>query len=108
MGAAQLAIRLGIAVAISLLGIASFWGWNRWQLRRLGRAGGGALRGLETMRAGGPGILYFTTPDCQVGITTQKPTLKRLEGEMGAGVQGIGMTATGRRELADFWARLCR
>jgi thioredoxin-like negative regulator of GroEL len=106
MGAAQLAIRLAMAVAISLLGLAAFWGWNRLQLRRLGHAGGGGLRGLETMRAGVPGILYFTTPDCQVCITTQKPTLKRLEAEMGAGVQIIEVDATVQPELADYWGVL--
>jgi thioredoxin-like negative regulator of GroEL len=106
MNGAQLAIRLAIAVVISLLGVSAFWGWNHLQLRRLGRARGAALRGLETMRAGVPGILYFTTPDCQVCITTQKPALKRLEAELGAGLQIVEVDATVQPELADYWGVL--
>ena len=106
MGAEQLLVRLSIALALSLLGIAAFWGWNRFQLRRLGRVGGGPLRGLETMQSGVPGILYFTTPDCQVCLTTQKPALKRLEAELGAGVQIVEVDATARRDLADYWGVL--
>jgi thioredoxin-like negative regulator of GroEL len=106
MGAEQLLIRLFIALALSLLGIAAFWGWNRFQLRRLGRVGGGPLRGLETMQSGVPGILYFTTPDCQVCLTTQKPTLKRLEAELGDGIQIVEVDATAQRELADYWGVL--
>src|SRR5713226_111414 len=106
MGAEQLLVRLSIALALSLLGIAAFWGWNRFQLRRLGRVEGGPLRGLETMQSGVPGILYFTTPDCQVCLTTQKPALKRLEAELGAGVQIVEVDATARRDLADYWGVL--
>ncbi len=106
MGAEQLLIRLGIAVALSLLGMAAVWGWNRFQLRRLGRVGGGPLRGLETLRDGVPGILYFTTPDCQVCLAAQKPALMRLEAELGAGIQIVEVDAAAQRELADYWGVL--
>jgi len=106
MDAIQLIVRLAIAIAISLLGIAAYWGWNRLQLRRLGRANTGQLRGLETLPAGVPGVLYFTTPDCQVCISTQKPALQRLEAEMGAGVHIIEVDATAQPELADYWGVL--
>ena len=100
-------IRLLIAVALGLLGVAAFWGWNRFQLRRLNRAQGGALRGLETMQAGVPGILYFTTPDCQVCLSTQKPALRRLEADLGAGgIQIVEVDATAQPELANYWGVL--
>ena len=106
MSATQLLVRLALAVGISLLGVTAFWGWNRLQLRRLGHARAGALRGLETLRSGVPGILYFTTPDCQVCITTQKPALQRLETEMAGGVQIVEVDATVQPELADYWGVL--
>jgi thiol-disulfide isomerase/thioredoxin len=106
MDAEQLLIRLLIAVALSLLGVTAFWGWNRFQLRRLGRGKRGTLRGLETMQTGVPGILYFTTPDCQVCITTQKPALRRLEADLGADVQIVEVDATIQPELADYWGVL--
>jgi thioredoxin 1 len=106
MSAEQLLFRLAIAVGLCLLGIAAYWGWNKFQLRRLNSARGGRLMGLETMQAGVPGILYFTTPDCQVCITTQKPALRRLETEMAGGLQIIEVDATVRPELADYWGVL--
>src|SRR5258708_3541469 len=106
MSAAQLLVRLAMAVSLCLLGIAVYWGWNKLQLRRLNGAGRGRLLGLENMQAGVPGILYFTTPDCQVCITTQKPALKRLETEMAGGVQIVEVDASVRPELADYWGVL--
>ena len=58
------------------------------------------------MQTGVPGILYFTTPDCQVCLTTQKPALKRLEAELGAGIQIIEVDATAQHDLADYWGVL--
>jgi len=63
MGADVLA-RLGLAIALIVVGVGLYWGWNKLQLRRLGRRRGPeALRGLEGLRPGVSGILYFTTPD---------------------------------------------
>ena len=106
MNAAQLLVRLAIAVGLCLLGCAAYWGWNKFQLRRLGGARGGRLMGLETLQNGVPGILYFTTPDCQVCKTTQKPALKRLEAELAGGLQIIEVDATVQPELADYWGVL--
>jgi hypothetical protein len=106
MSLEQLLARLLIAAGLSLLGLALFWGWNRFQLRRLGRAGGRRLRGLENFQPGVPGILYFTTPDCQVCLTTQKPALRRLEAGLGAGVQIVEVDASARRDVADYWGVL--
>lgn len=106
MTAEQLLVRLAMAVGLCLFGIAAYWAWNKFQLRRLSGARGGRLLGLETMRAGVPGILYFTTPDCQVCITTQKPALRRLEAEMAGGLQIVEVDATVRPEVADYWGVL--
>jgi len=106
MSAEQLLVRLAIAVGLCVVGVAVYWSWNKFQLRRLSRAGGSRLMGLETMQAGLPGILYFTTPDCQVCKTTQKPALQRLEAELAGGVKIIEVDATERPELADYWGVL--
>ena len=106
MSAEQLLVRLAMAVGLCLLGIAAYWGWNKFQLRRLSGARGRRLLGLDSMRAGMPGILYFTTPDCQVCKTTQKPALKRLEAELAGGIQIIEVDATVQPELADYWGVL--
>jgi thioredoxin-like negative regulator of GroEL len=106
MAAEQLLLRLIIAAGLSLLGLGLYWGWQRFLLRRLGRAPGERLVGLESLQPGVPGILYFTTPDCQVCLTTQKPALRRLETEMGPDVQIIEVDATARPDLADYWGVL--
>ena len=106
MSLEQVLTRLLVAGALSLLGLALFTGWNRLQLRRLGRATGHRLRGLENLQSGVPGILYFTTTDCQVCLTAQKPALKRLETAMGPGVQIIEVDATARPDLANYWGVL--
>ena len=106
MSVAQLFVRLALAVGLCLLGIVAYWGWNKFQLRRLSVQRGGRLMGLEAMQAGVPGILYFTTPDCQVCQTTQKPALKRLEAELAGGLQIIEVDATVQPELADYWGVL--
>jgi thioredoxin 1 len=106
MSVEQLLVRLAIAMGLCVVGVAVYWSWNKFQLRRLSRADGSRLMGLETMQAGLPGILYFTTPDCQVCKTTQKPALKRLEVELAGGVQIVEVDATERPELADYWGVL--
>ena len=106
MNAEQLLVRLAIAVGLCFLGIGAYWGWNKFQLWRLSSARGERLMGLETMQTGVPGILYFTTPDCQVCLTTQKPALRRLEAELAGGVQIVEVDATVRPDLADYWGVL--
>jgi thiol-disulfide isomerase/thioredoxin len=106
MTLAALLIRLAVAAGLCLLGVAAYWGWNRLQLRRLSRGTAGHLRGLESMRAGVPGILYFTTPDCTVCITTQRPALNRLQQEMGNNVQIVEVDASAQPELANYWGVL--
>ena len=106
MSTEQVLVRLLIAGGLGLVGLALYQGWNRFQLRRLSSAPASRLNGLEAFRAGVPGILYFTTPDCQVCLTTQKPALRRLEAELGEGVQIIEVDASQRPELADYWGVL--
>jgi thioredoxin 1 len=99
--------RLGLALVLIAAGLALYWGWNMLQLRRLGqRRGADALRGLESLRPGVSGILYFTTPDCQVCITAQKPALQRLQAELGDGLQVVEVDASVQTDLADYWGVL--
>jgi hypothetical protein len=107
LGADVLA-RLGLAIVLIVVGVGLYWGWNQWQLRRLGAPRGAqqGLRGLEGLRPGVPGILYFTTPDCQVCLTAQRPALARLQAELGDGLQVIEVDASAQTDLADYWGVL--
>ena len=106
--AADLLARLGLAVVLIIAGVALYWAWNKFQLRRLsGRRGTQeALRGLEDLRPGVSGILYFTTPDCQVCLTAQKPALQRLQADLGDGLQVVEVDASAQTDLADYWGVL--
>ena len=96
-----------LAAALIALGMAAFWAWNRWQLRRLGQARGTVLRGLEHTRPGVAAVLYFTTPDCLVCRMAQKPALQRLEADLGVGgVQIVEIDATVDTAVADYWGVL--
>jgi thiol-disulfide isomerase/thioredoxin len=103
---AELLARLGISAGLVALGLGLYWAWNRWQLRRLTRAAGQPLLGLADFKIGVPGILYFTTPDCVVCRTTQRPALHRLQAELGDGLQIVEVDATARPDLADYWGVL--
>lgn len=103
---AEILVRLAISAGLIALGILLYWGWNRWQLRRLGRRGRSRLLGLESLRPEVPGILYFTTPECVVCHTAQRPALKRLAAELGDAVQVIEVDATVKTALADHWGVL--
>ena len=99
-------IRLGLAVAIIVAGLAAYWGWNRWQIRRLGRAAASSLLGLETRPANTPAVLYFRTPECVVCTTVQRPALDRLAADLGHGVHIIEIDAAAQPAVADYWGVL--
>lgn len=102
----ELLVRLGISASLVVLGLGLYRAWNRWQLRRLNRASGERLLGLADFKSGVPGILYFTTPDCVVCRTTQRPALQRLQAELGDGLQIVEIDAAAQPELADYWGVL--
>ena len=105
MGSDTLARTL-LAAALIALGLVAYWAWNRIQLRRLSLARGSVLRGLEAARPGVPAVLYFTTPDCLVCKTAQKPALQRLETDLKGGVQIVEIDATVDTAVADYWGVL--
>ncbi|MCC7358851.1 MAG: thioredoxin family protein [Anaerolineales bacterium] len=98
--------RAVLAAALAALGLLVFWAWNRVQLRRLSQARGSVLRGLEAARPGVPAVLYFTTPDCLVCKTAQKPALQRLQTDLQAGVQIVEIDATVDTAAANYWGVL--
>lgn len=55
---------------------------------------------------GKPTILYFTTPDCTVCRTTQRPALARLQNLLGDQLQLIEINAYEKPELARDWGVL--
>lgn len=98
-----------ITVALVAVGVAAYWAWNQWQLRRLSRAGQrgrAVLAGLENARPGVPAVLYFTTPDCLVCKTAQKPALERLQQDWPGAVQIVEIDATVDTATADYWGVL--
>jgi len=99
-------IRLGLAALIIAAGLAAYWGWNRWQMRRLGRTSTGTLLGLETRPANTPAVLYFRTPECVVCATAQRPALDRLQADLGRGVHVIEIDAAAQPAVADYWGVL--
>ncbi len=95
-----------LAVAFIALGVAAFWALNKWQLHRLSRGAAGAAPGLEGLRPGAAAVLYFTTAECVVCRTTQRPALAQLKAEWGDAVQVIEINATERPAVADHWGVL--
>jgi thioredoxin-like negative regulator of GroEL len=51
-------------------------------------------------------VLYFTTDDCGVCRTQQKPALERLKAAIGGNLQIIEINATERPSVADHWGVL--
>jgi thiol-disulfide isomerase/thioredoxin len=95
-----------LAFAIVAFGLAVFWAWNKWQLHRLSRAAQGRAPGLEGLRTGAAAVLYFTTADCSVCRTAQKPALEQLKAAFGELIQVIEINATERPAVADHWGVL--
>ncbi len=50
-----------------------------------------------------PAILYFTTPDCAICKSMQRPALQRLQDKMGDCLQVVEIDAYERPELAREW-----
>ena len=91
--------RLLITVVLIVLGVLAYWGWTRYQLRRIKPD----APGLESRRHGVPSILYFTTPDCAPCRTVQRPALQSLAAQYGDQLQVITVDAMEQTEIANHW-----
>jgi thioredoxin 1 len=98
----DLLLRAAFTLAIALVGLAAYWALNRFLLWRLKKR----PMGLEQLQPGMPGILYFTTPDCQPCKTVQRPALQKLNEQLAGHLQVIQVDATEHPELADYWGVL--
>lgn len=98
--------RAVVTFVIIALGVLLYWAWNRWQLFRLRQAQAARAPGLEALPPGKAAVLYFTTDDCGVCRTQQKPALERLKADLGASLQIIEINATERPFVADHWGVL--
>jgi thioredoxin 1 len=99
-------VRLGLAALIVTAGLAVFWAWNRWQLRRLARGSGTVLLGLEMRPPNTAAVLYFRTPECTVCTTAQRPALDRLAADLGSAIRIIEVDAAAQPAVADYWGVL--
>ncbi len=105
MSVEDLLARSFIAVALAVAGVVAFRLWRAAQLRRVADVGP-RTPGLDAWTPGRRAILYFTTPDCAPCRTTQRPTLKRLQADLGEAVQVIEIDAAEQRAVADHWGVL--
>lgn len=101
----DLILRLSLAVAVILIGIAVYQLWTRARLQFL-RARPAALAGLNDWHPGLPAIVYFTTPDCVPCRTIQSPAIELLRAQFGERLQIITIDASIRTDLADTWGVL--
>lgn len=90
------------AITITGVLISVYWLVN-WAI--IARARGKSL-GLENIRPGVPGILYFTTPTCVPCMTVQRPALADLVRQSGESIQVIEIDASVQPELANYWGVL--
>ncbi len=97
--------RVEISGVIIAVGFALCWGWVRLQLWRLRRTTQ-QTPGLESLKAGQPAILYFSSPGCVPCQVAQEPALDALESELGEALQVIKIEATAQPAIADHWGVL--
>ncbi len=101
-----LVTRLAVAAALIGLGAGLYFAWMRGNLLRVGRDQPGRVPGLDSLRPGVPAVLYFTTPECAVCRTTQRPALERLQSERRDRLQVIEVNAAEQTAIADYWGVL--
>ena len=83
-----------IGGGISLYGLVSRWSLFRARNKTLG---------LESVQAGLPVLLYFTTPTCAPCKTMQRPAIQRLSEQLGDRLQVVEIDASARPEVASHW-----
>jgi thiol-disulfide isomerase/thioredoxin len=93
------AIRMFLAIGISLAGWALFHLVSRLNLRRVEAV---APR-LDALEPGKAAIVYFTTPDCAACKSVQRPALVRLQQMMGNRLQIIEINAYENPDMAKTW-----
>jgi thiol-disulfide isomerase/thioredoxin len=98
--------RIGIALGLLLAGVGLYWLFTRVLLLRARRSQAKDPVDVPGFQPGQPAILYFTTPDCMVCRTTQKPALQRLHTLLGEQLQLIEINAQEHTDLADRWSVL--
>jgi len=98
--------RIGITLGLLLAGVGLYWLFTRILLLRARRSQDKDPVDLPGFQPGQPAILYFTTPDCVVCRTTQKPALQRLDTLLGEHLQLIEINAQEHTDLADRWSVL--
>ena len=63
-------------------------------------------RPLPGSSVGKPAILYFTTPDCIVCHTIQRPALQQIRSHFGAHLEVIEVDATRQPDMVKDWGVL--
>jgi thiol-disulfide isomerase/thioredoxin len=96
---AEILLRIAMTVGIIILGLVVYQLTNRVVLTRA-HSQAGQMRSVQN---GKPAILYFTTPDCVVCKTSQRPALFRLQERLGDEVQVIEVDAYEKPDMAKTW-----
>lgn len=92
-------LRLLVAFTLSLSGLAAYAVYRQLSVRRAQTK----RLGLETMQAGLPTILYFTTPSCAPCRTVQAPAIAQLAALYKGALQVVKIDAQAQPEVADHW-----
>src|SRR5688500_657744 len=92
-------LRLLLAIAIIILGVATYWLINQ---RLLARAKNNVSTLFKTLPKK-PVLVYFTTPDCAPCKTVQRPAIDQVRKLLGEKLQVIEIDAYERPDLAKIW-----
>lgn len=91
--------RLGLAIAIIIVGVLAYWFLNQHLLVRAGNNIFSLFNQLPNKLV----IVYFTTPDCAPCKTIQRPALNQVLSMLGEKLQVVEIDATERPDLAKLW-----
>ena len=99
-------IRLISAGALIAIGLLAFRLFQAYSLSRARSQSGGPRLGLESVPAGQPVLVYFTTPTCAPCKTIQRPAIQRLQAQLGEKLRVVEIDASTQPDVAAAWGIL--
>ena len=98
----EILVRFLIALLLVAGGLALAWLYQHWLKQRTPAH----LADLGPRRPGTFTLVYFTTPGCVPCKTVQRPAIKKLEAQLGSGLEVIEIDAGQQPDLAARWGVL--